>query len=183
MLHFIRRAAGRRGIPAFHGMNSPAIADLFAVDRDVGNGLRQGRSGAGNNLVIARQFDTQRSYVIAKIIHGLERRDADKFEWLAHLLVLLGRCIGGINHELYQPRAADDHFERYTTDVIRHVECLLITAATAFGAARAVGKSSEFPSDRNPRAENARRRADPGGEHSIKKNDFEQVQCSVVILP
>ena len=76
--HFVSRAAGAGGIPAFHRLNGEAIADEFAVD---GNGSErgsaQGRGGGGLDFIVAGQFYAQRSDVLAEVFGALERWDAD----------------------------------------------------------------------------------------------------------
>jgi len=82
--HFLGDAAGGRCVPAFHGLDGPPIADGFAIDLHLGNGLRQRRTRSRGNRVFARQIDTEGSDVVAEVVNGLQRRYADKLSRISH---------------------------------------------------------------------------------------------------
>src|SRR5207245_8289680 len=83
-----RDAACCGAVPAFHRLDSETVADLFAVDLDIGDFLRQRGVAASGDRVLAGDFDSKWSNVVSEIRDGFERRDADEFDGVGHVSVL-----------------------------------------------------------------------------------------------
>src|SRR5438874_2676830 len=82
--HFLCRAASRRAIPAFHWLNSPAIANLLAVYAHTFDGPAQRRLLASENCIVARKAQPERPQVAAKGIYAFERSNPGQFKRFTH---------------------------------------------------------------------------------------------------
>jgi len=82
--HFVRHAATRRAVPAFHRVNGDAVAGRLAGERDAIERLGQGRLGGWLNVIVARQIEAKRRDVFAEGFRGFQRRNALEFERLSH---------------------------------------------------------------------------------------------------
>ena len=68
--HLLGDPAAGRAVPALHGVDGVAVADVLAVDGDVPQRLGEGRSRPGGDGVLARQVDSQRGHVGAELGDG-----------------------------------------------------------------------------------------------------------------
>src|SRR5215471_15990483 len=75
--YVICNPAGSGSVPSFHWLNGKAVANLFAINPDMLDRLRERRRRTAQDIALARQFNSEQSNGAGACDCGFESRHAD----------------------------------------------------------------------------------------------------------